>query len=292
MIDLHTHTTHSDGSYSTEELIKKAQEINLSLLSITDHNTVDAYDELLKNGLRDTFLGKIIPGVEITTTYKGEIIEILGYGFDLKQMKEMLSQNVLSFEDKQIKEYELIKTRYRKIGIKFDEKNIEFNPKVESCRVSFVNEIKKYSDNYKYFLFEESLNTLAGFSRNEVFNPKSPLYVEQSELFPSLDKTIDIIHKSGGLAFLAHPYAYSNNIAEEIENIINNYNLDGLECFYTTFTEEQSSYLVSLCDKKGMLISGGSDCHGSRKINHNLGVGNGSLDIDENVVKDWIKNII
>ena len=154
----------------------------------------------------------------------------------------------------------------------------------------FVNEIKKHPQNYKFFLNEESITTASGFTRNEVYNPKSPLYVDESSLFPSLEKAIDMIHQSGGLAFLAHTFAYSPNIASELQNIIENYALDGLECFYTTFTEEQSNYLIQLCKERNLFMSGGSDFHGTRKKNHNLGTGRVNLNIDKNVVEPWIKN--
>lgn len=292
MIDLHSHTDYSDGSFSVRELLQEAERTCLSLLSITDHNTIQAYYELKENEIRDLFSGDIITGVEITTTYNGETIEVLGYGFDLEMMQQFLNSNVLTYEEKQLKEYELIRNQYRKIGVIFDENNIYFNPKEESSRIAFLKEIKKYPENYKFFLNEESISTASAFTRNEVYNPKSPLYVDESSLFPSLEKTIDIIHQSGGLAFLAHTYAYSSNIANELINIIDNYDFDGIECFYTTFTEEQSNYLVQLCKKRKKFMSGGSDFHGTRKINHNLGVGNGNLNIDISVVSDWIKNLI
>lgn len=292
MIDIHSHTTYSDGSFSVEELLNEAEKLNLSLLSITDHNTIQAHFELQNSNIRDKFKGKIISGIEITTTYKGETIEVLGYGFDLETMQQFLNDNVLTFEEKQLKEYELIKNRYKKIGVIFDENNIKFNPKVESSRPAFAIEIKRYPENYKFFLNQESINNDSGFTRNEVYNPKSPLYVDESSLFPSLEVAIEMIHNSGGLAFLAHTFAYSPNIASELLNILDNYKLDGLECFYTTFTKEQSDYLVNLCKDKGMYMSGGSDFHGTRKINHNLGTGHGNLHIDESVVENWITNYI
>lgn len=292
MIDIHSHTTYSDGSSSVEELLNEAEKLNLSLLSITDHNTIQAHFELQNSNIRDKFKGKIISGIEITTTYKGETIEVLGYGFNLEMMQHFLNDNVLTFEEKQLKEYELIKNRYKDIGVIFDENNIQFNPKIESCRPAFAIEIKKYPENYKFFLNQESINTASGFTRNEVYNPKSPLYVDESSLFPSLDLTIEMIHNSGGLAFLAHTFAYSPNIANELLNIINNYELDGLECFYTTFTKEQSDYLINICKNRGMYMSGGSDFHGTRKTNHNLGTGHGNLHIDECVVDNWISDYI
>lgn len=292
MIDIHSHTTYSDGSSSVEELLNEAEKLNLSLLSITDHNTIQAHFELQNSNIRDKFKGKIISGIEITTTYKGETIEVLGYGFDLDTMQQFLNDNVLTFEEKQLKEYELIKNRYKDIGVIFDENNIQFNPRIESCRPALAIEIKKHPENYKFFLNQESINTASGFTRGEVYNPKSPLYVDESSLFPSLETAIQMIHNSGGLAFLAHTFAYSPNIANELLNIINDYELDGLECFYTTFTREQSDYLVNVCKEKGLYMSGGSDFHGTRKINHNLGTGHGNLHIDEAVVDNWARNYI
>lgn len=289
MIDLHTHTIYSDGSSSVKELLEEAERKKISLLAITDHNTIAAYKEV--DSLQYLFSGRILPGVEITTTYNGEVIEVLGYGFDIGKMRDFLDKYVLTFEEKQLKEFELIKRRYKEIGVRFDEENIIFDPKTESSRVAFVNEIKRYPENYKFFLNSESINTNSGFTRNEVYNPKSSLYVDQSSLFPSLNKTIEIIHRSGGLAFLAHVYAYSPTIAKDLVPILDTYDLDGVECFYTIFTDEQSKYLINLCRERGLYMSGGSDFHGSRKVNHNLGVGRGNLFIEENLIQEWI-NII
>lgn len=289
MIDIHIHTTYSDGTLTPGELLEEAHQKKLTIISITDHNTVGAYEELKNLNIRGKFEGMIIPGIEITTTYHGETIEVLGYNFNLDMMSELLKESVLTFEEKQIQEYNLIKKQYQRIGVIFDEENIEFNPKKESCRVSFWKEIKRHPENNCLFLEEKSKEETSSFTRNEIYNPKSPLYVDESSLFPSLEKAIAMIHESGGIAFLAHTFAYSPNIANSLLNILNNYKLDGLECFYTTFTEEQSNYLVSLCKENGLYMNGGSDFHGTRKINHNLGSGRGNLQIEEKIIEPWVK---
>ncbi len=292
MIDIHTHTKYSDGSYTVQELLTEAEKLGLTLLSITDHNTIDAYRELSDATIRNIFKGKILPGIEITTTYNGEIIEVLGYGFDFNKMYSSLKENVLTFEKTQLKEFDLIKNQYRKIGVKFDSNEIKFDPKIESCRPTLAIEIKKYPENNKFFLYQESINTSTGFTRNELFNPKSPLYVDESSLFPSLEKTLEMIHNADGIAFLAHPFAYSTNISDALKDILKNYNFDGLECYYTTFAEEQTAYLLKLCEDRNMYISGGSDFHGTRKNNHFLGLGNNNLNIDEKIVKPWTTKFI
>lgn len=93
MIDIHSHTTYSDDSFSVGKLLREVQKIGLSLLSITDHNTVQAYYELQNSDIRNEFDGKILPGIEITTTYKGETIEVLGYGF-YKRTWRLFSKNM------------------------------------------------------------------------------------------------------------------------------------------------------------------------------------------------------
>lgn len=289
MIDLHIHTTYSDGSDSLLEALKKANDFNLEVISITDHNTCDAYLELNKLNIKDYYKGKIILGVEITTSYKGETIEVLGYNFNLKGMLEFLRLNTLAEEEKNLKEFELIKNRFNEIGVKFDINNVSFDPEKWSSRIAFCNEIKKHKENEKYFYDKNSLINKMGFTRNEIYNPKSPLYVDETSLYPYLDKVIASIHECGGKAFLAHTFAYSSSIAESLDDIFDNYKFDGIECFYTTFTDEQTNYLLEFAKNRNLLISGGSDYHGINKINHELGIGSGNLNINKNILEDWEK---
>ena len=93
MIDLHCHTTNSDGTWTVEELLKKAQEINLEVLSITDHDSVKSYFEIQKNReLQNVFKGKIINGVELNCVFDGIKIEALAYDFDIFDENDGLAQ--------------------------------------------------------------------------------------------------------------------------------------------------------------------------------------------------------
>ena len=87
-IDLHTHTTKSDGTFLPNELLELAENQNISILSITDHESVDAYYDMDRN----LFTGKIIPGIELRTSCFGVAIELLGYGFDIDKMKETIQK--------------------------------------------------------------------------------------------------------------------------------------------------------------------------------------------------------
>lgn len=88
MIDLHIHTVNSDGEFTTEEILKKAQARNLAMVSITDHNSVSVYSDLDKLNIKELYDGKIIIGTELEFVYNGKLFDLLGYGVDLNVMKE------------------------------------------------------------------------------------------------------------------------------------------------------------------------------------------------------------
>ena len=99
MIDLHTHTLHSDGADEVLTLLKLAQQKGIEILSITDHNSVAAYRTPEMKGYGKIFGGKVILGVEITCMFFGEVVEVLGYGFYLDAMEQQLKQHTLAFEE-------------------------------------------------------------------------------------------------------------------------------------------------------------------------------------------------
>lgn len=154
-------------------------------------------------------------------------------------MRKLLSENVYRFYDKQIAESKLNLSTFKKYGVyfspEFEKKMIEhpeelFNPNKTSSKKSFLDEIKKHTQNSKFFDSEEQMKnmSLRDFARNIVYNPKSNLYVNQSSLHPSLNSTINMIHQAGGITFLAHLYEYSPTMAESLEDISTNYQLDGI----------------------------------------------------------------
>ena len=106
MIDLHIHTTYSDGTDSLKEVLQKAENKNLSVISITDHNNCDAYFELENLNVSDYFTGRIIAGIELNTKAEGVPIEILGYNIDYKKMNELAKKTYLSPDKRNELEFE------------------------------------------------------------------------------------------------------------------------------------------------------------------------------------------
>lgn len=285
MIDLHTHTCHSDGADTVEELLKKAKALGITVLSITDHNSVSAY----RTASAGAYQGKLIPGVEITCMYEGEVVEVLGYGFALDRMEEELRQHVLTFREKQLREFQLLCDAFSKLGVRYEPEDILFHPDQESCRKAFLGNIKKYPENRRFFRSGESWESSRAFAREEIYNPNSQLYVDESSLYPDVKTAVGMIHRSGGIGFLAHLYIYANaeRIRGNLPAIVKEFGLDGVECAHSEFTGKQIEDLNGFCRDHGLLRCGGSDYHGSRKPGIELGTGYGSLKVTEAYLMGW-----
>ena len=121
MIDLHIHSTYSDGSYTVKEILQEAENKNLEYISITDHDCVNAYKELENMNIKNYYKGNIIVGCEFKC-YLEEFhipIEILGYGFDLNIIKQYFENNHIMGVQKNYLEY--LKKQGKKVGLVFDE---------------------------------------------------------------------------------------------------------------------------------------------------------------------------
>lgn len=286
MIDLHTHTNFSDGTDSLEELLQNAEKTKLEILSITDHDTTEGYKEIGK--YRNIFSGIIIPGVELKAFYNGIPIEVLGYGVDYTKIK-VNRDNVFDMQIDCLKDF---KERARKLGLKFDE-NVEVS-KTDSRRkyasFIFADELLKYKENEKILLSIGPMFTQTEFYRVHASNKKSIFYYDESKFGISIEQAIELIHNAGGLAFLAHPllYPYDKDKYEEIEYIMKNYNIDGLEVEYPTFTKEERQKLKEIANKYNKFMSGGTDYHANNKPTIKLGTGiDNNLSIDKELIKNW-----
>ncbi len=298
-IDLHTHTNYSDGTATVEQTLMLAEDLGLSFLSVTDHNTVNAYDELLQK--KHLFSGKLLPGVELSTTFKSESIEILGYGIDIEKIKPLIAENYLSFYEKQVRAAALDAKATVKNGATLSSDFVKamcehpetvFDPGRKNNRPHLLAELQKHPENARFFKsYDEFENITPGsFSREYLFNPQSPLFSDQSSLFPSLEKVLYIIRECGGLTFLAHPFVYSESIINALDEVVA-YGLDGIECYYGTFTEPQKQFLATYCDENGLLKSGGSDHHGLDMRPDNIMGRSAGQAIPHSLVSPWLDKL-
>ena len=290
MIDIHIHTKYSDGDKTVEEILKMCEEKKLEYISITDHNTCKQYEDKALN--RDFFTGNIIKGVEMNATFKNKKIEVLGYKIKEPEIIEKWSKKFFSEEilrEQQEKAKKKLLNICDKKGLIYDENKIQQNiPVTDYITIYIYKELMNHKENYEILgEFAESLNI---FIRKGLMNPESEYYTgSDNELKPLYKDVVDIIHEAGGLAFLAHPFEYRfDNTIDFINELRNEKELDGIECFHPSADEKQMEILVKYAKNNDLFISGGSDYHGHKKPDINIGVGRGNLNIPKEYIEKWI----
>ena len=288
MIDLHIHTTNSDGEFSVVQMLEKAESKGLNVISITDHNNINAYDEINSMNVRKLYSGEIVIGVELEFIYKGRLFDMLGYGIDLEVMKksEIIKEGFIhSTVEGQTEILDRLKYICDKLGIKYS-KDLEITSPNYMANDVLVDDILKYSDN-KDILSSMNIVDRSSFYRKHFCEVSSPFYIDQTACKKDIFYVTSLIHDAGGLCFLAHPFVYNlPNIKETLDEIVSLDIIDGIECAHRKHTEEQINFLIDYCKEHNLKKSGGSDFHIG---NHFLGYANkGNYAIDGDLVSDWI----
>lgn len=293
MIDLHVHSKYSDGTDDYIDIFKKAESKNIKILSITDHDNCNFYKKINNINVSDYYTGKLIKGIELKTVVKGIPIELLGYGIDVEYMNKKVDE---IYTAKREKDFIIMKRLYKnclKLGVKVDKNVIEnYDDSYRYATTYLHKNITSYEENRKFILNEKAWGDSTSFYRKYMSNPNSHFYISNEDLIPDCGTVINLIKEAGGLVFIPHIFIYGENSNMILEELVNNYNIDGIECYYSHFREEQSKYLLDFCNEHGLYISGGSDYHGLGKNGIDLGTGFGNLDVSENVLNNWIDKVI
>lgn len=288
MIDLHTHTKYSDGTWEVKKLLEQAERNGVSLLAITDHDTVKAHIEIENNDYSKIFSGKIIPGAELSCVFNNAKIELLGYNFDVKKMDKWISNTYVN-ENKTPdlkEEFKLLMEACHRNNVKVDD--IKYDESMGWPIDNIYNSLRKYSENKKLFS-EKEWNDVDHLFRCCTCNTDFPLFIDFSSQLPDAKVVSTNIRKLGGKVFIAHLYIYPLRDYEKyLDSLVENNIIDGVEVYYSKFTDEQIKFLEDYCHKNNLLISAGSDCHGDKKPDRLVGVGYGNMNYSEEIVKDWI----
>lgn len=290
MIDIHMHTVYSDGDKTVEEVLKMCEEKKLEYISITDHDTCKQYeDEAIINN--NIFTGKIIKGTELHAKFQNKNIEILGYGIDTDVMNEWLQKY---YSDEKLREQQVIFSQrlmdiFDKHGIIYDKTKFKKPEKpTDYVEQPMYWEILKNDKNRE--ILGEFADSFTLFFRKGLANPNSSYFMNHIEFKPTAKEVVDIIHKSGGKAFLAHPFEYKfDDTMKFVENLRKEAELDGIECFHpSSVDDDKKDILVKYVRENGLYISGGSDFHGSPKPDLQIGVGRGNISIPKEIIEEWI----
>lgn len=285
LIDLHTHTSYSDGTWTLRKLLEEAEKNKIEVLSITDHDTIKAYKELEKIKNEKIYSGKIIPGIEFTTVYNGVSFHLLAYDFDYRKLENFIYENYETRKPDLNREFECMIESCKRNNIKVG--NIVYD-KNKGWPIDFIfPEIKKYKENRKKFQ-EKEWNNIDVFFNSCITNNKFPVAIDFSIHYPNAKIIANEVRKAGGKLFIAHLYRY--NLDEPIkflevlkkEQIIN-----GVEVEHSGFSKEESNKLKEYCKQNGLLMSGGTDCHGEKKVDRKIGIGYGNMNISRELIKEW-----
>ena len=248
LVDFHMHSIYSDGVKSPEELLRHALDCNLSMMALTDHDEIDGIKALrtAQEQLDPEKTIKIINGCEFSADYKDKSIHILGYRFD--ETNKELRDFIEYFKSKREERIDEIIRRCNNAGyfISKDELLKKF-PKTQAYGRPHIGQLlidggyaKDINDVFK-----------------DILRKDSPCYVPKVKI--EVPYIIDIIHKAGGLAVMAHPKLVSSD--EYVVEMLA-YDFDGMEVYHTKHNDDDVKRYKALAKEHNLFITGGSDYHG------------------------------
>jgi predicted metal-dependent phosphoesterase TrpH len=245
LVDLHIHSTASDGKYSPAALVNKAAKIGLRFISLTDHDSIKGIAPAIKAVKafpRLTF----IPGVEISTDLPEGEAHILGYFIDYNS--PVLEKELLRFRDSRLGRGQRMVEKLRGLGITIDWKQVQ---KIAGDGAIGRPHIAQAMLEKGYIkTFEEAFEKYIGHG--------GPAYVEREKLTP--EEAVALILRAGGLPVLAHPFTVKD--PETMVKSLKTVGLVGIEAYYKDNTPEQTAATLKLAEKYGLIATGGTDYHG------------------------------
>lgn len=250
--DLHLHTCFSDGTFSPKELILKAAELNFNAVSVTDHDTVGGIPEAKKYA--DSKNIELIAGVEMTAEWYGKEIHVLGYYIEWQEVwfKDLMDK-ICAFRTERMKK--MIK-KFSDIDIHLNSGDVFSSGKNDSIgRLHLANVLR---DKGIVSSCKEAFWKFIGEGK--------PCYVKKFVLSPQ--EAVNIILKAKGIPVIAHP---GSNVSEKDILEFKTMGLMGIEVYHPSHSSSQKEFFRNLAEKNGMLITGGSDCHGHAKDKMYLG---------------------
>lgn len=271
-VDLHVHTTASDGTLSPTEVVKYGVEKNLSVIAITDHDTISGIEEGMKAAENEPIT--VVPGIELACMYQKREIHMLGFFVDWKD--EIFVKRLADLRQNREKRNEKMIEKMQRDGIPVTMEKLRFEEEdTVITRAHFAR-----------FLEQEGYVK----SKNEAFEKyvgiHCPYYIPREYIDPK--EAISWIHQAKGMAFLAHPYLYhfSEYQVKTMIKDLKEMGLDGIEAYHSTAGIGQTGILRQYAREHELLISGGSDFHGANKPDVDLGRGWGNLRITHYLYDD------
>jgi predicted metal-dependent phosphoesterase TrpH len=269
-IDLHLHTTHSDGSQAPAEVVRLAHEAGVSALAITDHDITTGLPEAIAAGQE---LGiEIIPGIEISSRHGESELHVLGYF--IKWQDAQLNARLMTLRESRHRRNPKIIELLQAAGIDITYDEVRAVAGSDSVGRPHIARV----------LMDKKVVTTAKEAFDRFLAEGKAAYVPRD--LPAPVDAIRWIKEAGGLAVLAHPtwVKTTEGTLTDLARQLKEQGLDGVEVHYSTHTPRQTRTYLSLAKQLGLLVTGGSDFHGVTKPDIEVGIGKGSLHVPDHLL--------
>lgn len=249
LTDFHMHTNRSDGQLSPEELVLEAHKNGLGIIAITDHDVIDAYTIALSYINKHQIPLKLIPAVEFNTDNPNREVHILGYNIQVDSLKLKI---VLE---------KLRQARSERIFKIIDKLNsLSINITMQDVAVHTIDALSLGRPHVAKALVAKGYYQSIPQAFDEMLARGKPAYIPHVKL--SISEAVNIILEMNGIPILAHPGLILDD--NHVEELLDKYPLKGLEAFYPKHTPQQVQKYIKFAKKRNLLITGGSDFHGTK----------------------------
>jgi predicted metal-dependent phosphoesterase TrpH len=258
-IDLHTHSSVSDGTDTPAELVHKARAVGLDVVALTDHDTFDGLDEAATEGERLGIL--LVRGMELSCSRRGDSVHVLAYGAD--PASPGLAAEMARVRDGRLGRLAGVVAKLAELGVPVSEAEVMAqvgdSPSVGRPHIADAlikaGHVRDRQEAFDRFLADGG-----------------PAHVHRYTI--EVDRGIDLVHEAGGLAVIAHPWGRGREYllpSSVLEMLVRDHRLDGIEVDHQDHDSETRERLRVLADALGLLATGASDYHGVGKLDHDLG---------------------
>ena len=284
-IDLHMHSTASDGTLSPAQIVASAMaeagnKKEPVVIALTDHDTVAGIPEFMKEAEKYKERLTAVPGVEISTDYHGVEIHVLGYNIDIHNAA-LLERLKVCRESRD--------GRNEKIIQKLQEQGIQIT--MDDIRPADPNETIARPHIAKQLLKKHYVSSVKEAFDKYLAEGRC-CYVER--IMPTPQEAISLIKNSGGIAVLAHLMYYKKLDAAQKATLaaeLKEAGLDGIETYYNTYTPEEEEFVKSLAKEHALLRTGGTDFHGQNKPHISLFKGQGEMKVPEDILPEFLEAV-
>jgi len=272
MIDLHTHSTASDGTMSPSELVHYARERALEAISLTDHDTVEGVEEALAAGNKEGI--EVVPGIEISAEHPGGTLHIAGYFIDINDPDFL--RNIAVLQKARAERNPRIVHKLQQLGL-----DITYDEIKEEAETGQVGR-----PHFAQVMLKKGYIKKPQEAFDKYLKKGAPAYEDKFRFPP--DEAIAHIVNAGGIAVLNHPVTLNCRNTRELESFLETllpYGLGGVEAYYSDHNPQQAEMYRKIAEKHGLLVTGGSDFHGKNIKGIDLGTGRGNLNIPYSVLE-------